>query len=376
MISSLSWLTGEVYRRAGKPLLFLVRADYVHAGMLALGEFFGKTPLPKILAPVYRYQNPILSQTIDGIQFQEPVGLAAGFDYNVSLPQFVYAFGMGWNTVGTVTYGYYAGNTPPMLGRLPKSRSLWVNKGFKSDGAAAVKKKIASLQPPVPLGISIGATNRLYTTQEDQILEYVKAFQELGNDLPNTYWELNISCPNLATKNDFQNPTSLYELVKAVEALKLTKPVYLKMPIDLETPDFMALLKVVKKSGLAGIIIGNLTKKASPKQFWMQERQNYTKGGFSGLPTQERSDYLIGVAYQYFRGAKTIIGCGGIFNAQDAYRKIRNGANVLQLITGLIYEGPQLPGQIHCDLATLLKRDGYSHISQTVGVEYPDLKEF
>lgn len=369
MIRPLSDLTGQMYRSVGKPMLFLFPADTVHHTMVKMGERMTHTPLQSLFSTIYSFEHPVLDQTLDGIRFQTPSGLAAGFDYDVQLPEILPSIGFGWSTVGTITYEPYQGNPPPMLGRLPHSRSLWVNKGFKSAGAVALKEKIARLRVERPLGISVGATNRPYESENEQITEYIKAFETLGNNLPNTHWELNISCPNLAAGNDFQKPPALARLLQQIDTLALPKPVYLKMPVDVTLAELVELLKVVERSSLRGIILGNLTKTADQRQFWLSERQRFKKGGFSGQPTARRSDFLIRAAHAYFQGSHTIIGCGGIFSAADAYRKIRQGANLLQFITGLIYQGPQLPGQVHADLARQLQADGFTHISQAVGVE-------
>jgi dihydroorotate dehydrogenase subfamily 2 len=370
MIEPLSKLTGLVYRNVAKPALFCIPADTVHVHMVAAGSLAMEVaPIRALTSTIFRYDNPLLEQTLAGIELKTPIGLAAGFDYGAHLTQSLEALGFGFQTVGTISNGAYAGNKPPMLGRLPKSQSLWVNKGFKNDGAEAVQKKLADFTFTNPVGISVGATNKSYKNEEEQINEYLSAFLTLDQNTNHAYWELNISCPNLAAGTNFQDPDALQRLLHAVDALELDRPFFIKMPIDITKEQLISLLIVIEQSSAAGIIIGNLTKKADPRQFWLQERLKYDHGGFSGRPTRAKSTELIRTAYHFTEGRLIIIGCGGIFDANDAIAKLKAGASALQLITGMILCGPQIVGQINLDLTRYMKREGYHHLSELVGVE-------
>ncbi len=370
MIKPLSDLTGVVYRQVMKPVLFRLPADQVHESFLNLGEVLGNTPLRSIMRTGWAYQHPALTQKIQGIEFSTPLGLAAGFDYNAQLTSVLPDLGFGWHTIGSITHGRYGGNPAPMLGRLPLSNSLWVNKGFKNPGAAAVIKKLEISSLRMPTGISIGATNRSYDSLAEQIGEYESAFQEFATSgLNHAYYELNISCPNLKVGVGFQDPAALRQLLQMVTSLNLTKPVWVKMPIDLDNQTFLTLVELIAQHHLAGIIVGNLTKDYRNPALFQTEAQRWQKGGFSGKPTQQRSNAKIRLAYRHFGQDLIIVGTGGIFTAADAYQKIRCGASLLQLITGLIYQGPQVVGQIHHGLVKLLQRDGFNHLSAAIGVE-------
>lgn len=370
MIEPLSKLTGIVYRNIAKPALFCIPADTVHENMVSAGSLaMNITPIRALTSAVYRYDHPSLEQTLAGIPLKNPIGLAAGFDYGANLTQALEPLGFGFQTVGTITHGVYAGNKPPMLGRLPKSQSLWVNKGFKNDGAETVQEKLAEMEFSHPIGISVGATNRVYKNEEEQINEYLSAFLTLDKNTNHAYWELNISCPNLAAGTNFQDPDALKRLLTVVDALELDRPFFIKMPIDITKEQLIALLIVIEQSSAAGIIIGNLTKKADPRQFWLQERLKYDHGGFSGKPTRSKSTELIRTAYHFTEGRLIIIGCGGVFGVDDAVAKLKAGASALQLITGMILCGPQIVGQINFDLARYLEREGYHHITELIGVE-------
>lgn len=369
MISVLSDIFAWQYQHIIKSGLFLLPADFVHENMVALGEAAFVVPgVGALTRLAWRYDNPRLSQEVFGLPFRVPLGLAAGFDYEARLARVGPALGMGWQTMGTVTLGAYPGNSPPMLGRLPQSRSLWVNKGFKSPGARAIHQKLAGDFFAHPVGLSVGATNRPYHSLAEQIDEYEQAFRELeAPDLHHAYYELNISCPNLKPGSDFNEPDNLSQLLRMVDGLNLKRPVLIKMPIEISPDQVRDMLRVILGSSLAGIIIGNLAKNHDNPAFFQTEVRRYTKGGFSGKPTQAKSNALIAEAYRFTKGRLPIVGCGGIFSAADAIEKIELGATLLQFITGMVYQGPQVVGQIHRELIRELDRRGYAHISEAIG---------
>lgn len=370
MISFMSDLTGKVYQSVLKPVLFRFPADRVHEVMVKIGDLSMQAPLIReVTQTLYRFDDQKLMQNLAGMQLDTPIGLAAGFDYGAQLTHALQPLGFGFQTVGTITFGAYSGNTPPMLGRLPLSQSLWVNKGFKNDGAVNVRQKLSKKMFPHPVGMSVGATNKSYKNADEQIAEYIQAFKVLNKNKNHAYWELNISCPNLAAGTDFQTPALLKKLLRAVDELKLNRPLFIKMPVDITPTELKRLLDVILESSAKGIIIGNLTKKSTTSAFDTSERETFSKGGFSGAPVRAISEKLIRVAYQHTKGKLIIIGCGGIFSAQDAIKKFRAGASALQLITGLIYCGPQMVGQINRDIKTYMDKEGYQHISEMIGVE-------
>jgi dihydroorotate dehydrogenase len=273
--------------------------------------------------------------------------------------------------VGTITNLPYEGNPKPRLGRLPKSKSLMVNKGFKSTGAKKVSNALKSLEFEIPIGISIGRTNsKILKTQKQSVDDIVSAFKKFERaNFSNSYYELNISCPNLIHGGNinFYSPANLEELLSAVDKLKIKKPIFVKMPIEKSDKEVLDMLTVISKHNLQGVIFGNLQKDKSDKSLYPEEVKKFTAGNFSGKPTQKRSNELIKLSYKHYKDKLAIVGCGGIFSGEDAYKKIKLGASLVQLITGLIYEGPQLVAQINFELVDLLERDGYEHISQAVG---------
>ena len=362
-----------VYQKIIKPFFFLFDPEFIHNLMVSRGELIGKTFVKNFLNWKLNYSSKKLKQKIAGIDFAGPVGLAAGFDYEARLTQILYSLGFGFQTVGTITNIPYEGNAYPRLGRLPKSRSLMVNKGFKNNGAKAIVNKIQSYDFKIPVGISIGVTNsKDINTIPNAIKDIISAFKMFEkNKTKNSYFELNISCPNLVnTDLDFYKPENFKQLLQSVKRLNMKKPVFIKMPISVSDKEFTALLNVlIDFKFVKGIIIGNLLKDRKSRLLDKQEVAKFSVGSFSGKPCEPRSNELIKLAYKKYGNKLVIIGCGGVFNGQDAYKKIKLGASLIQLITGMIYQGPQLISQINLELEELLEKDGFKNIKQAVGYE-------
>ncbi len=371
MIPLLSDISDWGYKNFVKPVLFLIPPDHIHENFLNAGKVLGQvTPVMKTFHALYAFKDSRLEQEVGGVQFSQPLGLAAGYDYLGLASNVTASFGIGWHTMGTITAGAYPGNKPPMYGRLPHSKSLWVNKGFKSPGATAMRSVIKTVDSGIPVGASIGATNKHYDTLKEMVDEYIEAFKLLKDPASVAYYEVNISCPNLHTAISLYEPESLRTLLRAVNTLKLKKPIFIKMPVDISDAEFTALLDVIVEQRMTGIIVGNLTKKRINPSVWQTEAQKLPEhGGLSGKPTQHLSDHLIRLAYLYAGSSLVVVGCGGIFTAEDAYRKIRLGATLLQFVTGMIFEGPMVIGRIHSGMVDLLERDGFTHLSEVVGID-------
>ncbi|MBI5151765.1 MAG: dihydroorotate dehydrogenase (quinone) [Candidatus Pacebacteria bacterium] len=351
-----SVVSALLYQYIFKPLFFLFDAEFVHVSMTTIGKTLGSWGVTRRLVSwMFAYANKTLIKTIDGIRFPNPVGLAAGFDYNAELCGILPSVGFGWHTIGTVTFRPYAGNAKPRLGRFPRSNALLVNKGFKSVGAQAIIQKLEHTTFTIPTGISIGSTNATYASLDDQIADIVSCFKLfLASTIKNAYYELNISCPNTVGGQPFTTAVRLKKLLVALKPLRIKKPVYIKMPIDLSQKESGALLKTASGfSFIKGIIFGNLTKdKKNPDVHPMDTvLWKKSRGNLSGKPTWNRSNTLIAYTKKHYGKRFTIIGTGGIFSGNDAQKKLVLGADLVQLITGMIYKGPQLIGEINHTLA-------------------------
>lgn len=341
----------SIYTRFVKPLFFLLDAEQAHDLGTQMGGALGSNKLGQAITRfLFAYSSPELKQKIDGITYPNPVGLPAGFDYNGLLTDILPEVGFGWHTIGTVTYQPYLGNTPPRLGRFPNSQALLVNKGLKSWGA---KKVISHLQTKtfrIPTGISIASTNTHFDSEVEQIKDILACFQLFEKSkLKHVYYELNISCPNTFGGEPFTSPKRLERLLTALDKLKIKKPIYIKMPIDQSKNETSDMLHVIDSHHISGVIFGNLTKDHANPDVTPEDRASwkYKKGNLSGKPTWKRSNVLIELTKKEFGDRFTIIGTGGIFSGKDAAIKMEKGAQLIQLISGMIFEGPQVIGMIN-----------------------------
>lgn len=364
-------LSSYLYIKLFKNVLFLADPELVHNAITGFGEVLGKFgPLSNFSKWLIKYRDTKLRQIFHGITFENPIGLAAGFDYEAKLSQYLPSIGFGFASVGTITNMAYEGNPKPRLGRLPKSKSLMVNKGFKSTGAQAVSERLKGMRFDIPIGISIGRTNSArLKNQKDSVKDIISAFKifEKAN-ISNAYYELNISCPNLIHGDiSFYPPKNLENLLVQLDKLKLKKPVFVKMPIEKSNKEVLTMLEVIAKHSPVGVIFGNLQKDRKHSSLDKNEARMFKVGYYSGKPTYNRSNELISLAYKQYKNRFVIIGCGGVFSGKDAYEKVSRGASLVQLITGLIYEGPQLVQQINFELLDVLEEKGHKNISDAIG---------
>ncbi len=358
---------GFIYKHIFKPVAFALDPEFVHDWILKAGIFLGKSKTGRTLTKkIFHYDSPSLEQTILGIHFTNPIGLAAGFDKNAELTNILPEVGFGFAEVGSVTGEPCAGNPGKRLWRLPKSESLLVYYGLKNDGAEVIAKRLSNLKFRIPIGTSIAKTNSPATVNlEGGITDYVKAYKLLANI--GSYTTINISCPNTYGGQPFTDTIRLDALLTKIDYIASPKPIFIKLSPDIEVSDIDALLDVVDKHKIHGIICSNLTKNRTNPN--IKEINIPDTGGMSGKVVEELSNQLIAHVYKRSGKRYVIIGCGGVFTAEDAYKKIRLGASLIQLITGMIYQGPQIIGEINRGLVRLLAHDGYSNIAQAVGVD-------
>lgn len=365
--------TAVVYRRAVKPLLFKSPPDNVHSRMMERGERVQKSAVSRrLLSAAWSYRNPpVLGQKLNGVTFSNPVGLSAGFDKNFRLPPLIKALGFGFMEGGSVTLQPCDGNPKPWFYRLPRTRSIVVHAGLANDGARAIIVRIKRYPKDTwrgfPINVSVAKTNSPQACSEkDAIDDYIGSLRLIKTAAVGQMITLNISCPNTYGGEPFSEAGKLERLLTCVDELALAQTVFIKMPVDLPWPEFKRLLAVADKHRIAGVTIGNLAKDRTKLQLKDSLPAN-VRGGLSGKPTWELSNDFIRRTRMAYGERFTIIGVGGIFSAEDAYTKIKLGANLVELITGMIYEGPQLIGQINRGLVRLLQRDGLANIAQAVG---------
>ncbi|MFA6520508.1 MAG: quinone-dependent dihydroorotate dehydrogenase [Candidatus Paceibacterota bacterium] len=367
IISLRNNVTRFTYRWIIKPIFFQIDPEVIHDIMVVFLNFLGKfSILRKIAYFCWGYSNQQLEQKILGIKFKNPVGLAAGFDKNAKIINIMPSLGFGFTEVGSITGEKCEGNPKPRLWRLKKSKSLAVYYGLKNDGCEIISKRIKENNPQIPMGINIAKTNSKNTVDvEKAILDYFKAYQAFINI--GDYVTINISCPNAFGGQPFTDTAKLDALLMKIFSTPKTKPIFLKISPDLSVKEIDDIVNVVSKYEIDGFVCTNLTKNRDNKN--IIDKYIPEKGGLSGKVVDSMSDDLIRYIYKKTNGKYIIIGVGGIFTAEDAYRKIKAGASLLQLITGMIYEGPQAVSAINLGLVKLLKKDGYQNISEAIGKE-------
>ena len=357
-----------LYKTYLKPILFHFEPEDVHDAGIRLGSFMGRYAVTRQIVRAFfsAYESPALGQTIHGIYFKNPIGLAAGFDKNAELTSVIPLIGFGHMEVGSVTYVPCVGNPKPRLWRLKKSKGLLVYYGLKNDGAECIHQRLSGKTFTCPVSVSIAMTNCQENLDINKaILDYAnsfKVFLDIGDILT-----VNISCPNTCGGQPFMDPDALEKLLSALDVILTKKPIFVKLSPDKSEVDIDRILEVIARHRVHGIICSNLTKNRENKKIVDEDVPD--KGGVSGKPVQDLSDNLLEHVYKKTRGKYVLVGCGGVFNAHDAYRKIRLGASLIHMITGMIYEGPQVISTINKDLDILLKKDGYNSIADAIGVD-------
>lgn len=365
-------IIGAAYKKGIKPILFRFPPDTVHAQVINGLSLAGGVPgLPKALHSMTTRRHRELELVWQGLAFSSPVGLSAGLDKNGRTSAMMQALGFGFAEIGSVTAEVCEGNPKPWFYRLPKSQSLVVHVGLANEGVEAVvgrlEKLPKKLQKSFPKVLSIARTNSKKSARvEEGIVDYVASAKRAKNSPAVQMIEVNISCPNAYGGRTFTTPTLLEKLLTEIDAIGLTKPVFVKMPIDLTWGETRLLLEVIVRHKVAGVTMTNLTKRRDLLVL-KDSLPDSIPGSVSGAPIRERSTEMIRKTYKEYGNKLTIIGVGGVLSAEDAYEKIKAGATFVELITGLIMNGPQFAEEVNRGLVRLLKRDGFIHISEAVG---------
>ena len=314
--------------------------------------------------------DPRLRVSAFGLDFANPVGLAAGFDKNAEVPDAMAKFGFGFVECGTVTPKPQAGNPRPRLFRLGRDGAVINRMGFNNDGSAVAARNLRARKGRGPVGINIGANKD--SSGNDRIADYAWCFSELAPLAD--YVTVNVSSPNTPGLRGLQNRDELTRLLGIItnaraklfddtSARTMRKPILLKIAPDLDSHAMDEIADVVRDSGIEGLIVSNTTIARPP----LRSRHADETGGLSGKPLLEPSTRVLAEMHERLNGAITLIGVGGIASGADAYAKIRAGASLVQLYTALAFHGPGLVTRIKRELLACLKRDGFSSLSEAVG---------
>ena len=344
-----------------KKVLFNFEPETAHtiAGLGLKSLAYAPTIL-RLMKNHYFIENSVLSQNLFGKEFKNPVGLAAGFDKNGEYITATPTLGFGFSEIGTVTPKPQDGNPKPRLFRLKNDRSLQNAMGFNNLGAEYMLKKLNRLYFfDYPIGINIGK-NKI--TSEDMAIEDYKILLEKFKDY-GSYMVINISSPNTPNLRDLQNEKFIKELFSVAKEIT-TKPILLKIAPDMEADDAILLCNTAVEAGASGIIATNTTIDYS----LTSEAKDF--GGISGALLKEKSFKLFKKIAKELYGKTILISVGGIDNAEDAYRRIKAGATLIQVYSMLIYNGPKMIKDINKELIELIKADGYKSITEAIGSDY------
>jgi len=355
-----------LYESLLRPLVFQLEAELVHdlaINLLALVECSPGLPQTP-------YSHPGLEQTLFGVHFPNPVGLAAGFDKCAKLPHVWHHFGFGFAELGTITALPQAGNPKPRLFRLPGDAALINRLGFNNDGAEAAAARLrAALDnrpAPIPLGLNIGKSAA--TAIENAADDYRRSYALLATLAD--YVAINVSSPNTAGLRDLQNAGALTGIITALRDVELPNghphpPLLVKLAPDLDDAQLAATAEAALGAGVDGLIATNTT--ISRAAIAADAPHASEKGGLSGRPLARRSTEVVRRLRAITAGAVPIIGVGGIFDADDAFEKIRAGANLVQMYTGFVYGGPTAPRSVADGLRAHLAANRFPTIAAAVG---------
>lgn len=311
-----------------------------------------------------------LAQKLWGLQFRNPVGLAAGFDKDGVAASVWANFGFGFAEVGTVTFHAQPGNPRPRLFRLPQDRAALNRMGFNNSGAAMMVKRLQNASHLIPIGVNLGKSK--ITPLEAAASDYLESFRllkELGD-----YFVVNVSSPNTPGLRSLQNTAELSSILDALQQEnQASKPICVKIAPDLEWEEIAAIVEIAQRYKLAGMIATNTTisRDRITTKILAQTGKPVTEeaGGISGLPVRDRATEIIRFIYRQTQGQLPIIGVGGIFTAQDAWEKIIAGASLVQVYTGWIYEGPLMVRRILQGLLLKLEEHKLNSIVDAVGLQ-------
>ncbi len=342
-----------------KKILFLFSPETAHNIAEFVFGFLSRyfSPIPSLLATRYFIADKMLKQELLGTTFLNPVGIAAGFDKNATMIKMLTSFGFGHIEFGTVTPLPQSGNQKPRMFRYPKFQSIQNAMGFNNDGMAKVAKRVDQIFPyTIPLGANIGKNKD--TNLNDAINDYKKLI-ETFRDLCD-YLVINISSPNTPNLRDLQNEKFIKELF--IMAKELTsKPILLKIAPDLEVKDAISICKIALENGASGIIATNTTIDYT----LLPNSKDF--GGISGKVLKEKSYNLFKELAKEFYSKTTLISVGGIDSAQEAYRRIKAGASLVQIYSSFIFQGPKTVKEINKGILRMMNEDGFSHISEAIG---------
>jgi dihydroorotate dehydrogenase len=359
-----------MYKIFLKPVFFLFQPETIHRIVFNSLNFLFRIPgLLFLVKKSFSVTEQSIRKTVFGIDFPNPVGLAAGFDKNGELTNEWSAFGFGFVEIGTVTPLPQPGNPKPRMFRLPKDEAIINRMGFNNDGSVRIAARLRKQNPKIIVGGNIGK-NKI-TPNENAINDYEKCFRELFDVVD--YFVVNVSSPNTPGLRELQDKEPLKRILNHLQVINAElslsrngfqkahsssssgnlKPVLLKIAPDLNNEQLDDIIEIVLSAKLAGIVATNTTVSRENLLTDHSAVQSIGAGGLSGKPVKKRSTEIIRYLKNKSQGKFEIIGVGGVHSAADALEKINAGAALVQIYTGFVYEGPGLVKKINRAISKL-----------------------
>ncbi len=358
---------GWIYRNCLRTLLFKQESEAAHNRVLKGLSIASSFPVLPMLTDGL-YGAPDLPIQFAGLQFPNPVGLAAGMDkFATAMPMWE-RLGFGFTELGSVTRHAQPGNDAPRMFRAVAERALVNRMGFNNPGAEAFATTLSEWRehdewPNHPIGINMGKSK--ITPLDEAAEDYAFSFRTLQHLAD--FFVINISSPNTPNLRKLQDKSALDEILKSLRAVNAKKPLLIKIAPDLTYKAIDDVLTLATSHSITGIVATNTTT-ARPDTSDSQCEKAYTEtGGLSGAPLRQRSTEIIAYIHKQTNGELPIVGVGGIFTASDAWEKITAGASLVQVYTGLVYEGPSIAGDIICGLKFRMEKEGFRSFGEVVG---------
>ena len=367
-----------LYRTLLRPAVFLQDSERAHSRVLSVLSRMSRTRFSlSMLGALYR--SPELPVNVFGLHFPNPIGVAAGMDKNGAAVPSWQSIGYGFCEIGGVTLHKQPGNPKPRMFRVSKDKALINRMGFNNIGAHALQEQLQfwkdkGLWPDSPVGINLGKSK--VTPLNEAPSDYSGSIKILWNHAD--FFVINVSSPNTPGLRDLQESKNLDSIIrkcceinKEVSAQKgsAEKPLLVKIAPELGDGFLEDILKLVKKYKLSGIVATNTTISRPKTSHASSEKIYKEEGGLSGVPLKNKSTEMIRKIYKVTKGKIPIIGVGGILTAEDAWEKITAGASILQIYTGLVFEGPAIAKSIVKGLKKRIESEGFKSISDAVGIE-------
>ncbi|WP_424002200.1 quinone-dependent dihydroorotate dehydrogenase [Haloarcula salina] len=342
-----------------KPVLFSLPAETANRSVHRLLELADGTPVADAMAARYTVDDDRLNVEAFGQSFDNPVGVAAGFDKNATVPSVLGSLGFGFAEVGGVTAEPQAGNARPRMFRLREDEAIINRMGLNNDGADVVGERLKNTDAPFPLGVNIAKSEHVGTAEAPADYRYTYERVAAGGD----FFVVNVSCPNSQGFEELQNREAMEAILTELQDAG-AGPLLVKLSPDLPEPAVEDTLDLVTELGLDGVVATN-TSTERPAS--LRSPNAVEQGGLSGKPIENAATEMVRFVAE--RVDVPVVGVGGVSTPEGAYRKIRAGASLVQLYTGLVYRGPSIAREINEGLLELLAEDGFDSVEDAVGAD-------